>query len=76
MKTTDNLSQQIASLQRRRVPTPLIKTFRWYRELNEEERYVVEERLAICVGSGPVTAEAWILAKQDLERHRNRKAEL
>ncbi len=56
----------VEDLRRRRVPAPLFRSFPWYRALDAERRYQVEERIAICVENGPVTPEAWLLAREEV----------
>ncbi|HEY0548175.1 MAG TPA: hypothetical protein VGF13_01160 [Verrucomicrobiae bacterium] len=68
-----SLLDQVNDLRRRRVPTPLLRSFTWYRALDAAQRYVVEERVALCVGTAAVTPEAWLLAQQDLQQHNQRK---
>jgi hypothetical protein len=64
--TATEIQKRAAIVRRLRIPAPLIKTFTWYRELNENERVEVEERLALCVGTGPVVAEAYVQVREIL----------
>lgn len=58
--TSEEIQTQAADVRRRRVPTPVYKTFGWYRALPYEKRVEVEELIGICNGSGPCTAETWV----------------
>jgi hypothetical protein len=61
--TAEDIQIAAAQLRRERVPTQLIKSFTWYRNLTEERRVEVEEMLGICCGQDPVTAEAYAQAR-------------
>ena len=61
--TADEIKVAADDLRRRRVTCPLIRSQTWYRELPEWIRVEVEELLGICVGNGPVTAEAYAQAQ-------------
>lgn len=66
--THEAFSTEVARLQRRRVTCALVRSFTWYRQLNEEQRYTVDERIALCVGAGPCSPEAWTLARFQLQQ--------
>lgn len=61
--TSKEIKAAADDLRRRRVTTPLIRSMSWYRDLPEWLRIEVEELLGICVGSGPVTPEAYAQAR-------------
>lgn len=58
------IQARVEHLRRVRFPYYLMRTFEWYRNLTDEKRYDVEERIGMCVGSGPVTLEAYVLAEE------------
>jgi hypothetical protein len=58
------IQARIEHLRRTRFPFMLIRSFDWYRNLSGERRYAVEERLGMCVGDGPVTLDAYVLAEE------------
>lgn len=69
--TALEIQERATVVRRWRIPTPLIKTTTWYRQLSEDERVAVEELLGICVGTGPVTAEAYVQAQELVRRMRS-----
>ena len=62
------LSERITDLRTRRVPVHRMEQFDWFRALDEEQRYTVLERVGMCVGDGPITAEAWACAESDINK--------
>lgn len=64
--TAEQLQLWADRLRRRRYPCYLFRTMGWFRALDAEQRYQFEERIAIIVGDGPVTAEAFLIACEQI----------
>lgn len=61
--TSAEIQARIEHLRRVRFPFMLIRSFSWFKNLTDEKRYDVEERIGMCVGSGPMTLDAYVLAE-------------
>jgi hypothetical protein len=66
LMSVEELEARVAALKRRRVTTPLVRVFSWFKELDDEQRYLAWERIGICCGKEPCDAVAWILVKEQL----------
>ena len=62
--TSAEIQQRVEHLRRVRFPFYLMRSFTWFKNLTAEKRYDVEERLGMCVGNGPMTLEAYVLAEE------------
>lgn len=62
--TAAEIQTQVERVKRERVPFMLIRSFTWFQKLTPEKRYDVEERLGICIGNGPMTPEAFVIARE------------
>ena len=63
------LTEQISDMKRQRIPPMLLRSFDWYKALDDEQRYLVEERVSIMCDNGPCTHAAYVCARNDLERY-------
>lgn len=61
--TAEQIRVEVEKIRRERLPFMLIKTFTWYRAMTYDERVEVEEAIGFCVGGGPMTPEAYAIAK-------------
>lgn len=63
--TAAQIQARIEHLRRVRFPFYLLRSFIWFKCLDAEARYRVEERIGMCVGSGAITLEAYVLAEEE-----------
>lgn len=61
-----SLATNILQLNRDKVAVVLYRQMGWYKKLDDEQRYRVEERIGMCVGAGDCTVEAYALARMEV----------
>ena len=71
---TEAFTHALTCLRRVRFPSPPYRSTDEFKSLSDEEKVIWHERVGICVGEGPCTHEAFLLARADVEEFRLSRA--